>query len=41
MTTTAKELLRIENLSKSFMVGGGMFRPRLELKALQDISFTV
>jgi oligopeptide transport system ATP-binding protein len=34
-------LLRVEGLSKSFMVSGGMFRAPRELKALQDISFTV
>lgn len=35
------ELLRIENLSKSFSVGGGLFKKPLELKALQDISFSI
>jgi len=35
------ELLRVENLSKSFMIGGGLFRKPVELKALQDISFSV
>jgi oligopeptide transport system ATP-binding protein len=36
-----EELLRVENVSKSFSIGGGMFKPRLELKALQDISFSI
>lgn len=35
------ELLRVENLSKSFMIGGGLFKKPVELKALQDISFSV
>lgn len=35
------ELLRVENLSKSFLIGGGLFRKPVELKALQDISFSV
>jgi oligopeptide transport system ATP-binding protein len=35
------ELLRVENLSKSFMIGGGLFRKPVELKALQEISFSV
>ena len=35
------ELLRVEHLSKTFSVGGGMFRPRLKLRALQDISFSI
>lgn len=35
------ELLRVEKLSKSFMIGGGLFRKPVELKALQDISFSV
>jgi hypothetical protein len=34
---TSNELLRIENLSKTFSIAGGMFRPKLKLKALQDI----
>ncbi|HVY52257.1 MAG TPA: dipeptide ABC transporter ATP-binding protein [Devosia sp.] len=38
---TADELLRIENLSKTFTVGGGMFKPKLKLRALQDISFSI
>ena len=38
---TTDELLRIENLSKTFSIGGGLFKPRLKLKALQDISFSI
>jgi len=38
---TGTELLRIENLSKTFSIAGGMFKPRLKLKALQDISFSI
>ncbi len=37
----ATELLRIENLSKTFSVGGGLFKPKLKLRALQDISFSI
>src|SRR3954447_10496606 len=36
-----EELLRVENLSKTFSIGGGMFRPKLKLRALQDISFSI
>ena len=35
------ELLRVENLSKTFSIGGGMFKPKLKLRALQDISFSI
>ena len=35
------ELLRVEGLSKSFAVTMGAFRRPLELKALQDINFSV
>jgi len=38
---TSTELLRIENLSKTFSIGGGMFKPKLKLRALQDISFSI
>jgi oligopeptide transport system ATP-binding protein len=38
---TTDELLRVENLSKTFSIGGGLFRPRLKLRALQDISFSI
>ncbi|MBI4923643.1 MAG: dipeptide ABC transporter ATP-binding protein [Devosia nanyangense] len=39
--TPGNALLRIDNLSKTFSVGGGLFRKPLKLKALQDISFTI
>ena len=39
--TTGEPLLRIEGLSKSFLIGGGLFKRPRELKALQDISFAV
>ncbi|MBK8085558.1 MAG: dipeptide ABC transporter ATP-binding protein [Devosia sp.] len=35
------DLLRIENLSKFFSVSSGLFTRPFQLKALQDISFTV
>jgi oligopeptide transport system ATP-binding protein len=35
------ELLRVENLSKTFSIGGGLFRRPLTLRALQDISFSI
>jgi oligopeptide transport system ATP-binding protein len=38
---TTDELLRVENLSTTFSIGGGLFRPRLKLRALQDISFSI
>ena len=42
MTTQRGELLRIDNLSKTFSINaGGFFSKPLKLKALQDISFTV
>jgi oligopeptide transport system ATP-binding protein len=42
MTTNRGELLRIDNLSKTFSINaGGLFSKPLKLKALQDISFTV
>ncbi len=41
MLDRAEDLLKVENLSKSFAVSGGLFSRPLELKALQDISFTV
>jgi oligopeptide transport system ATP-binding protein len=40
-TAASAELLRVENLSKSFTIGGGLFSRSVELKALQDISFTL
>jgi oligopeptide transport system ATP-binding protein len=38
---TSSELLRIENLSKTFSINAGMFQPKLKLRALQDISFSI
>lgn len=35
------DLLKIDNLSKSFSVSAGLFSRPLELKALEDVSFTV
>ncbi|MEO8758597.1 MAG: oligopeptide/dipeptide ABC transporter ATP-binding protein, partial [Devosia sp.] len=40
-TEAGTELLRIENLSKTFSIGGGTFKPKLKLRALQDISFSI
>jgi oligopeptide transport system ATP-binding protein len=37
----AEDLIRVENLSKHFSISAGMFAKPLQLKALQDISFTV
>jgi len=36
-----EELLRVENLSKTFEIGGGFMRKPLLLRALQDISFSL
>ncbi len=42
MSTNQGELLRIDNLSKSFSINnGGLFSKPLKLKALQDISFSI
>jgi len=38
---TGDELLKVENLSKTFSIGGGLFRRPLKLRALQNISFTI
>ena len=38
---TTDELLRVEHLSKTFSIGGGIFKPKLKLRALQDISFSI
>lgn len=38
---TGTELLRVENVGKTFLVGGGLFKPKLQLRALQDISFSI
>ena len=35
------ELLRVEALSKTFAIPAGAFRPPLQLKALQDINFSL
>ncbi|MEQ1770222.1 MAG: dipeptide ABC transporter ATP-binding protein [Devosia sp.] len=35
------ELLRVDNLSKTFAINAGMFAKPLKLKALQDISFSI
>src|SRR5690606_11889836 len=35
------ELLRVEKLGKSFYLSAGLFGPRLELKAVADVSFSV
>ena len=40
-TETGTELLRVENVGKTFLVGGGLFKPKLKLRALQDISFSI
>src|SRR6187549_1868422 len=41
MLDKPQDLLRIENLSKSFSISAGLFSKPLQLRALQDISFTV
>jgi oligopeptide transport system ATP-binding protein len=42
MTTNRGELLRVDNLSKTFAINaGGFFSKPLKLRALQDISFSV
>ena len=41
MLDRPQDLLRIENLSKSFSISAGLFSKPLQLRALQDISFTV
>ena len=42
MTTNRGELLRVDNLSKTFSINaGGFFSKPLKLRALQDISFSV
>ncbi len=40
-TPMTDDLLRVEGLGKRFSVGNGLFRKRLTLTALNDISFTV
>ena len=39
--TQDEDLIKVEDLSKYFSIGGGLFTKPLQLKALQDISFTV
>jgi oligopeptide transport system ATP-binding protein len=41
MLDKPQDLLRIENLSKSFAISAGAFSRPLQLRALQDINFTV
>jgi oligopeptide transport system ATP-binding protein len=41
MTTTQENLLDIRGLNKSFSISTGLFARPLELKALQDITFSV
>ncbi|MDB5539571.1 MAG: peptide transporter ATP-binding protein [Devosia sp.] len=41
MLDRTEDLLRIENLSKSFSISAGLFAKPLQLRALQDINFTV
>ncbi len=38
---TREDLVRVENLKKTFSIGGSLFRPPLHLTALEDISFSV
>ena len=41
MLDRAEDLIKVENLSKYFSISAGMFSRPLQLKALQDISFSV
>jgi len=41
MMDTRPDILRIENLGKTFSIGAGLFSRPLTLTALQDISFTI
>lgn len=41
MLDRAEDLLKIENLSKSFSISAGLFAKPFQLRALQDINFTV
>ncbi|MEQ1901682.1 MAG: dipeptide ABC transporter ATP-binding protein [Devosia sp.] len=42
MTTPASDvLLRVEHLNKTFNISAGLFAPKLKLRALQDISFSI
>jgi oligopeptide transport system ATP-binding protein len=41
MLDRAEDLIKVENLSKYFSISAGLFSKPLQLKALQDISFSV
>ncbi len=41
MLDRTEDLLRIENLSKNFAISAGLFAKPFQLRALQDINFTV
>jgi oligopeptide transport system ATP-binding protein len=41
MLDRTEELIRVENLSKHFSISSGLFSKPFQLKALQDISFSV
>src|SRR6188768_2227957 len=41
MLDKSEDLLKIENLSKSFSISAGLFAKPFQLRALQDINFTV
>ncbi len=41
MLDRTEDLLKIENLSKNFAISAGLFAKPFQLRALQDISFTV
>jgi oligopeptide transport system ATP-binding protein len=41
MLDRTQDLLRVENLSKNFSISAGLFSKPLQLRALQDISFSV
>jgi oligopeptide transport system ATP-binding protein len=41
MLDRAEDLLKIENLSKNFSISAGLFAKPFQLRALQDINFTV
>jgi len=41
MLDRTEDLLKIENLSKNFSISAGLFAKPFQLRALQDISFTV
>jgi oligopeptide transport system ATP-binding protein len=41
MLDRTEDIIKVENLSKSFSVSAGLFAKPLQLRALQDINFTV